>query len=102
MCIRDSTIPGSGLSEMMIGNYREVIAADYAFTFLNQFANVCLLYPSDAADERSSVDLGGPRIIKKQKTKKYRKKKKKKINRQHEYNDKAMNQILHRKKSKEK
>ena len=30
----------SGLSEMMIGNYREVIAADYAFTFLNQFANV--------------------------------------------------------------
>ena len=25
----------------------------------------CLLYTSDAADERSSVDLGGPRIIKK-------------------------------------
>ena len=25
----------------------------------------CLLYPSDAADERSSVDLGGTRIIKK-------------------------------------
>ena len=37
-----NTIPGSGLSEMMIGNYREVIAADYAFTFLNQFANVAL------------------------------------------------------------
>ena len=33
----------------------------------------CLLYTSDAADERSSVDLGGRRIIKK--------KKKKKINR---------------------
>ena len=30
----------------------------------------CLLYTSDAADERSSVDLGGRRIIKK---KKYRK-----------------------------
>src|SRR5678815_3878908 len=27
-------------------------------------ARVCLLYTSDAADERSSVDLGGRRIIK--------------------------------------
>ena len=30
----------------------------------------CLLYTSDAADERSSVDLGGRRIIKKKKNKK--------------------------------
>ena len=30
----------------------------------------CLLYTSDAADERSSVDLGGRRIIKKKKDKK--------------------------------
>ena len=29
----------------------------------------CLLYTSDAADERSSVDLGGRRIIKKKKHK---------------------------------
>ena len=29
---------------------------------------ICLLYTSDAADERSSVDLGGRRIIKKKKT----------------------------------
>ena len=28
----------------------------------------CLLYTSDAADERSSVDLGGRRIIKKKST----------------------------------
>ena len=28
-------------------------------------ADTCLLYTSDAADERSSVDLGGRRIIKK-------------------------------------
>ena len=28
-------------------------------------AGICLLYTSDAADERSSVDLGGRRIIKK-------------------------------------
>ena len=30
-------------------------------------ATLCLLYTSDAADERSSVDLGGRRIIKKKK-----------------------------------
>ena len=32
--------------------------------------SACLLYTSDAADERSSVDLGGRRIIKKKKTRK--------------------------------
>ena len=31
----------------------------------------CLLYTSDAADERSSVDLGGRRIIKKKTSSKY-------------------------------
>ena len=31
----------------------------------------CLLYTSDAADERSSVDLGGRRIIKKKKNEEY-------------------------------
>ena len=31
----------------------------------------CLLYTSDAADERSSVDLGGRRIIKKKIKRKY-------------------------------
>ena len=44
-------------------------------TFLDNFStavrnvssNPCLLYTSDAADERSSVDLGGRRIIKKKK-----------------------------------
>ena len=30
--------------------------------------HACLLYTSDAADERSSVDLGGRRIIKKKNT----------------------------------
>ena len=29
------------------------------------FSEGCLLYTSDAADERSSVDLGGRRILKK-------------------------------------
>ena len=32
----------------------------------------CLLYTSDAADERSSVDLGGRRIIKKKKEQHHR------------------------------
>ena len=31
----------------------------------------CLLYTSDAADERSSVDLGGRRIIKKKNKQEY-------------------------------
>ena len=35
-------------------------------------SRACLLYTSDAADERSSVDLGGRRIIKKKKQKKHR------------------------------
>ena len=35
-------------------------------------ARRCLLYTSDAADERSSVDLGGRRIIKKKEKKKKR------------------------------
>src|SRR5678816_1897186 len=38
-----------------------------AYFALKDFSNYkdCLLYTSDAADERSSVDLGGRRIIKK-------------------------------------
>ena len=40
----------------------------YLAQFLPYF---CLLYTSDAADERSSVDLGGRRIIKKKNTEKF-------------------------------
>ena len=36
--------------------------------------HTCLLYTSDAADERSSVDLGGRRIITKKKEEKKKKK----------------------------
>ena len=35
---------------------------------VNVWIKPCLLYTSDAADERSSVDLGGRRIIKKKTT----------------------------------
>ena len=34
---------------------------------VRELRHACLLYTSDAADERSSVDLGGRRIIKKKK-----------------------------------
>ena len=39
----------------------------YARSYISRGSNDsgCLLYTSDAADERSSVDLGGRRIIKK-------------------------------------
>ena len=43
------------------------------YFFLTYFAvKSCLLYTSDAADERSSVDLGGRRIIKKKKNRRKR------------------------------
>ena len=37
---------------------------------MENYFQACLLYTSDAADERSSVDLGGRRIIKKNNKKK--------------------------------
>src|SRR5678815_6132088 len=50
-------------------------AVDLSATFYNPGSlalvkdpKTCLLYTSDAADERSSVDLGGRRIIKKKNT----------------------------------
>ena len=47
--------------------------------------NDCLLYTSDAADERSSVDLGGRRIIKK----KTRKGQTRRTNKSHTETDKC-------------
>ena len=46
------------------GNVGSILWLFNDFTQLTQFI-FCLLYTSDAADERSSVDLGGRRIIKK-------------------------------------
>ena len=42
-------------------------------------AGACLLYTSDAADERSSVDLGGRRILKKKKKQKKKRKRRLRI-----------------------
>ena len=67
MCIRDSDIT---VAEALAGvgdQFSGAQAADVAFSGLGVIFGVCLLYTSDAADERSSVDLGGRRIIKKKK-----------------------------------
>src|SRR5678815_2400587 len=45
----------------------EYTLANIKFAQTIEPGNACLLYTSDAADERSSVDLGGRRIIKKKK-----------------------------------
>ena len=66
MCIRDRADDAhlqprrghGGLGEAQVGKAQEHALALVAG---------CLLYTSDAADERSSVDLGGRRIIKKKK-----------------------------------
>ena len=63
--------------DIWTGNIPEFVSQMYCnslyifLEFRNLLKNVivkpCLLYTSDAADERSSVDLGGRRIIKKKK-----------------------------------
>ena len=72
MCIRDSGIPIA-----IIENKKSGVDISKAIAQLSRYQKpeyapglfiYCLLYTSDAADERSSVDLGGRRIIKKKKT----------------------------------
>ena len=52
-------------------------AAEHEIVRRARERDTCLLYTSDAADERSSVDLGGRRILKKKKHKKKTQKKNK-------------------------
>ena len=54
---------GLALGQIERANARWLLTKEIAVALLNG----CLLYTSDAADERSSVDLGGRRIIKKKK-----------------------------------
>ena len=49
----------------------EILVCDARLRLRSELPGACLLYTSDAADERSSVDLGGRRIIKKKKHDKY-------------------------------
>ena len=65
MCIRDrdDTIP-----EFVVVSTPDTLKENFTAIYSSlTFAldSICLLYTSDAADERSSVDLGGRRIIKK-------------------------------------
>src|SRR5678815_2903371 len=51
--------------EVVAVNVWAIVAPRPAVAPLTLLCTTCLLYTSDAADERSSVDLGGRRIIKK-------------------------------------
>ena len=58
--------PGGSFTAMTaIYDTMQYIRPDVQTFVVGQAASACLLYTSDAADERSSVDLGGRRIIKK-------------------------------------
>ena len=68
MCIRDSPLVvtyrnGSPVRLEDLGQVVDGVENDKVASWFM----TCLLYTSDAADERSSVDLGGRRIIKKKK-----------------------------------
>ena len=65
MCIRDSIyILPTRAGFTFAGTLLVMLLA--AINYQLNLGYACLLYTSDAADERSSVDLGGRRIIKKQ------------------------------------
>ena len=68
MCIRDRVDHDAAV---VLSEHRPVPAVVPAFDGEPELlveGDACLLYTSEAADERSSVDLGGRRIIKKKKT----------------------------------
>ena len=61
--------PGAAFGAVVVGagcadHQRELRFPVHALRAVGN-AKACLLYTSDAADERSSVDLGGRRILKK-------------------------------------
>ena len=65
MCIRDSAQIVSQRRGVARRQAHKLGQAHIAAHPLQARLSACLLYTSDAADERSSVDLGGRRIIKK-------------------------------------
>ena len=68
MCIRDRLQRVRIVMREVVGHAGEASVHVSAAQFFGAHIYACLLYTSDAADERSSVDLGGRRIIKKKKT----------------------------------
>ena len=68
MCIRDRSEDCKDFSGSFINQeFQTIPGQDYFLVVAITQSEPCLLYTSDAADERSSVDLGGRRIIKKKK-----------------------------------
>ena len=67
MCIRDSLRRAHRLLVGALGALLGLEVVLGVVGALDRRRDLCLLYTSDAADERSSVDLGGRRIIKKKK-----------------------------------
>ena len=65
MCIRDSSTTYTKLADFDSVNTGCYPSGNLVRTGNSNSFYGCLLYTSDAADERSSVDLGGRRIIKK-------------------------------------
>ena len=68
MCIRDRAIRAHLGSEVSFLSPVTFLVGENGSGKSTFLEGICLLYTSDAADERSSVDLGGRRIIKKKKT----------------------------------
>ena len=68
MCIRDRRDTAPGLFGSKVARTIERPPEHRPAALYKGNFSTCLLYTSDAADERSSVDLGGRRIIKKKKT----------------------------------
>ena len=65
MCIRDRSVSADGTGDGGTGPGAFDLPAAQSQPHGGGAHYRCLLYTSDAADERSSVDLGGRRIIKK-------------------------------------
>ena len=68
MCIRDSVNVDADVPEAKPRSAPNAAKRLKVNALLVDDEAACLLYTSDAADERSSVDLGGRRIIKKKNT----------------------------------
>ena len=66
MCIRDSR-NNHYVPQWYQKRFLGQVGGERKFFYLDLRPDRCLLYTSDAADERSSVDPGGRRIIKKKK-----------------------------------
>ena len=69
MCIRDSSERWGETPKAIVVKAAGVDVTEQEIIAYAKENLACLLYTSDAADERSSVDLGGRRIIKKKQKK---------------------------------